>query len=499
MTHLTHSLPRDDVYSAFRAPFARASGFHGQVDVTGARPGAHLVTLHIAFHSGAIVMVSRTVVVQPSAVAYLEIERAEWRGDMLAVSGFALLPGKRLPWMVSAYADGQLLGAAGAQLPRPDLGQRFPAFPGAAQSGFEIICSAPARQGDHPPSTLSLNIQCADADEQVVRQDILVTHRPDELISIPAQTAELPLELSTRERPIQEMLDGFAKSDPLNWVQRDRWYSENEPEVSIIIINRNKAELTVRCVKELWKRTTGRPYEIIVVDNGSQPDDFIKLTRFQGSDRGGVRVIRLNRNRYLLEGNNIGAESATGRYLFFLKNDTFVTPNWLDSIMGVFKDRDQVGAVGPTFRYPDGSPQRADCYVNVDGTVNVLGRNGDWDKSTFNAPREVDYCSAAGLMVRKDLFDESLGFDLCWEPAYYEDVDLCMKLKRRGYRVFYCPSATIVHIERFTSLGASDNIEVGKAVEINRRKFVARWKDNLSAHGTVFQRMTVESLAQESR
>jgi GT2 family glycosyltransferase/glycosyltransferase involved in cell wall biosynthesis len=179
---LTHGITRDDVYTVYPTPFACMSGFRGQIEFPGARPGKHVLTLHISTHNGATAMVSRTFVVRPSTVAHLEVERAECRGDTLTISGFALMPGKRLPWMVSAYAGGELLGTCRAKLSRPDVRQRFPDVPGAGQSGFELRCSAPAPKVDHPPSTLSLNIQCTDADGQIAKQDVVVTHRPDELV-----------------------------------------------------------------------------------------------------------------------------------------------------------------------------------------------------------------------------------------------------------------------------------------------------------------------------
>lgn len=330
----------------------------------------------------------------------------------------------------------------------------------------------------------------------VMKQRRADAARQRQLIAVQAATSEaIAAELPTRENTVQQMLQAFAKADPPSWVERDRWYSAEDPEVSIIILNLNKADLTIRCMKELWKHTVGRRYEIIVVDNGSHADDFVKLTRFQGK----YRLIRLSRNRYFGEGNNIGAESGKGKYLLFLNNDAFVTHGWIQPFMRVFEEHRDAGAVGPMFLYPDGTLQEAGSLVNGDGTANMLGRNGEADDPKFNQLREVDYCSAAGLMVRKDLFDEVLGFDLCWEPAYYEDVDLCMKIKQLGYGVFYCPETKIVHIEHFTSLDSSHNIFFGNVVEINRHKFVARWREHLSEQGTVFADVAAPVLAAGNR
>lgn len=188
-TWLAHGIARDDVYQVYPTPFARMSGFRGHIEFPDARPGKHVLTLRFTTHNRATATVSRNFVFRPDSLPHLEIERAQWRGDTVTVDGCAFMPGKRLPWMVSAYtADGTLLGTTRVKRSRPDVRQRFPDAPGAGQSGFELVCPVPAPQaiqasqrGSATSATLALTIQCVDAEGQIIKDEVVVTHRPDEI------------------------------------------------------------------------------------------------------------------------------------------------------------------------------------------------------------------------------------------------------------------------------------------------------------------------------
>lgn len=258
------------------------------------------------------------------------------------------------------------------------------------------------------------------------------------------------------------------------------WCTDQNPKVSIVILNWNKADLTIRCLKEVWKYTRGHTYEVVVVDNGSTPADYAKLLHFKGN----FRLIRLSRNRFFGDGNNIGAEATKGDYLVFLNNDAFVTPGWLEPLIAEFSAHDRVGAVGPMFLYPDGVLQEAGIMVNPDGSVLMRGREQFPIPEEFRQTAEVDYCSAAALVMRRDVFFAIHGFDLLWEPAYYEDVDLCLRAKQLGWHVYYCPDAQVVHVEHATSTDTkSHGIDFSRVVGINKVKFLQRWGPFLSDAG----------------
>lgn len=252
---------------------------------------------------------------------------------------------------------------------------------------------------------------------------------------------------------------------------RDHLPTES-PDISIVILNLNKSILTIECVLELMNDGDVTPREIIVVDNGSRSSDFARLTDWLPSN---VHVIRLAMNRGFGEGNNIGADAARGRLLMFLNNDAFVGTGTIKTLADVLAYFPDAGAVGPKFLYPDGRIQEAGAFVSSCGTVTQRGKSLDDLPSRFAVTEIVDYVSAACVLMPRSLFEAIGGFDLAWDPAYYEDVDLCFKLQLLGKRTYYCADAVVTHIESATSTDPSHGLRLATVVQVNREKFISRW------------------------
>ncbi|MBB6252991.1 glycosyltransferase [Nitrospirillum iridis] len=266
---------------------------------------------------------------------------------------------------------------------------------------------------------------------------------------------------------------GAREIDPVaTLIKATRYCTDQKPDVSILIINWNAAELTLECLRQIWSQTDGHTYEIIIVDNGSALDDVAKLR-----DLGpGVRLLDLGMNRYFGEANNIAAEVATGRYLCLLNNDAFAQPDWLTALVAPLRTDPRVGATGPMFLYPDGVIQEAGGVIDPNGYPIRFGRGERQASDEVLKPKFVDYISAAALVIPRDVFMEVGGFDLAYEPAYYEDTDLCMKIQAMGRNVLYCPDARIIHIEGSSANGNAEAEARRKALgDLNRDKFTARW------------------------
>jgi GT2 family glycosyltransferase len=252
----------------------------------------------------------------------------------------------------------------------------------------------------------------------------------------------------------------------------DRWYDEATPEVSIIVPNYNKSELTVACLESIWQFTEGVRYEILVVDNGSTLEDHSRLKRAGGLSR----IIRLDVNRYFGEGNNIAVEQARGEFICLLNNDTIVSDGWLTRLVATLRADDQVGAAGPKFVYPDGRLQEAGALLMPDAHVRQIGKGGNPADPEYNVDKIVHYISAACLLMRRALFLEIGGFDLSYEPAYYEDVDLCSKIREQGKVIKYCHAATVVHHENSSQRHVHG---IHSHLEINRLTYLNRWRRRL--------------------
>jgi GT2 family glycosyltransferase/glycosyltransferase involved in cell wall biosynthesis len=253
------------------------------------------------------------------------------------------------------------------------------------------------------------------------------------------------------------------------------WYDAQTPRVSIIILNWNRSEMTAACVRYVLRHTQCHRYEVIIVDNGSSPTEIATL------HQSGVpaRIIELGSNRYFGEANNIAAEQARGEYLVFLNNDAFVHEGWLEPLVDTIERLPNVGAVGSRLIYPDGSLQEAGALVSWDGIANQLGKFSPIDEERYSSLRQVDYVSAAALLMRRQDFLDVLGFDLCWEPAYFEDVDLCLKLRASGKPIYYCPNSIVTHVENATSLDKGHSLKLENVIQVNRMTFVSRWGNYL--------------------
>jgi glycosyltransferase involved in cell wall biosynthesis len=198
-----------------------------------------------------------------------------------------------------------------------------------------------------------------------------------------------------------------------------------------------------------------------------------------------LRVIRNTENSGFLVSCNGGAAEASGDFLVFLNNDVEVQPGWLEALLDAAGTAD-VGAVGSKLIYPDGRLQEAGGIIWSDATGTNYGRNDDPSKPQYNFRRDTDYCSAASLLVRRDLFAALGGFDERFAPAYYEDADLCFAIRAAGYRVLYEPRSVVIHYE-----GASHGTDerpglpgaFGKSFQHrNRHNFRAKWANALMRH-----------------
>jgi len=249
-----------------------------------------------------------------------------------------------------------------------------------------------------------------------------------------------------------------------------------DPKVSIIIPIYGKIDYTLRCLASISENSPTATYEVIVVDDCSPDDSTENLATIRN-----IHLICNNHNQGFIQSCNNGASVAKGKYLYFLNNDTETTPGWLDELLLTFISFPETGLAGSKLIYPDGKLQEAGGIVWQDGSAWNFGRLQDPMHPVYCYAREVDYCSGASIMIPKTLFDELGGFDTHYKPAYYEDTDLCMKVRSKGYRVIYQPLSIICHHEGITS--GIDVTQGAKAHQVtNKDKFFKRWENKLKKH-----------------
>jgi GT2 family glycosyltransferase len=149
-------------------------------------------------------------------------------------------------------------------------------------------------------------------------------------------------------------------------------------------------------------------------------------------------------------------------------------------LVEVLEEDPKAGLVGAKLIYADDTLQDAGGIIWNDGSCWIYGRWDDPERPQYNRVREADYVSGACLLIRKALWDEIGGFDERYAPAYYEDTDLAMEVKKRGYTVVYQPKSVVVHFEG-ASCGKDERSGIKRYQTINKRKFFEKWKSVLEA------------------
>ncbi|MFA5871119.1 MAG: glycosyltransferase [Parcubacteria group bacterium] len=257
-------------------------------------------------------------------------------------------------------------------------------------------------------------------------------------------------------------------------IQEIKFEKQDAPEISIIIPAFNKWRFTYNCLSSIRKNARGAAYEIIIVDNAST-DETSDLFRDKIKN---VKYLRQEENLNFVGGNNEGLKQASGKYIAFLNNDTFVFPGWLENLKAVLDRDEKIGLVGSKLIYPDGALQEAGGIVWKNGNAWNYGHCEDPNDFEFNYVKDVDYCSAASIMVRAELLQQLGGFDALYQPAYFEDTDLAFRVRQSGFRTVYQPASEVIHFEGVT---AGKNAKEGfkKYQEKNKHKFFGRWKEVL--------------------
>jgi len=247
------------------------------------------------------------------------------------------------------------------------------------------------------------------------------------------------------------------------------------PTVSLIVPIYSGAELTRRCLESIRDNTERAGYEVILVDDTADEESKRLLELVEGA-----RIVRNERNLGYSASVGRGAQDARGEWLVLCNNDIEVHPGWLVGMLECATAYPDAAIVTPKYLDAEGKLSEAGGLIWSDGTGANYGRGGNPHDFHYNYTREVDYGSAAALLVRTDFWREIGGYDERFAPMYYEDVDLAFQARQHGYRVMYEPSAVVTHVEGGTA-GTDPNASHKRHQEANRSKFVDKWSEQLGA------------------
>ncbi len=263
-----------------------------------------------------------------------------------------------------------------------------------------------------------------------------------------------PGALEAGRRAIEEHLEHRCESSHVvvDWNTHAYWVKRElrtEERISIIIPVRDQIDLLACCVESLTRKINYPNYEIVIVNNDSQSEEaraYFATTKH--------RLLHFSGPFNFSALNNFAVEQTESPWLLFLNNDIeAIDGEWL-SLMAEHIQRPEVGAVGARLLYLDETVQHAGVVLGVAGPADHAFRGLPAEHLGVNRQLQVirNYSAVTGacLLTRREVFDEVGGFDQQRLPVSYNDVDLCLKMRRAGYLIVYTPFAKLYHHESAT-------------------------------------------------
>lgn len=321
---------------------------------------------------------------------------------------------------------------------------------------------------------------------RAVEQSRQVVHIPTVLYH---QTGERTVSFEDERRALENHLQRIgwpaqAASGPAPYTFHLRYHLREHPLVSIIIPNHEFAGELQRCVGSILEKSTYPNFEILILENNSHQAETFRLYEQLQSRDSRIRMLEYHHTPFnYSEINNFGARQAHGQMLLFLNNDAeVITPDWLERMLE-YAQRPDVGAVGAKLYYPQNLIQHVGVILGLLGAgahhfVNYPRAFTGYHYNTL-LPQNFSMVTAACLMTRREAFEQVGGFD----PAYrlaYNDFDLCLKVRERGYLITWTPYAELVHHEAL-SRGYDSSAVMLDRLEQEQLMFVDRWHTLLQA------------------
>jgi GT2 family glycosyltransferase/SAM-dependent methyltransferase len=308
--------------------------------------------------------------------------------------------------------------------------------------------------------------------------------------SLPASTAsassQKPYTVDAAQRAMQREMDRRSGSAAQvvpgsiagRW--RVRYPLNRDLQVSVIIAAGGNVEVLRNNLEALFAKTEYGHYEVVVIDNSRSPE-IQKLVRKWPDPRRPLRYLDWRNKPFnYSQINNEAVRHCQSPLLLFLNDDTTaIAPGWLEAMVELAA-RPEVGAVGAKLLYPDGRIQHAGVVMGLFDNCGHAFKGLPGDRQHyFDLPdviRNVSAVTGACLMVRATVFAEAGGFDEQTFAVAFNDIDLCLKIGQKGYRVLYTPHALLYHHEAFSKT-TKDLVPHPDEV----RAMQAKWKDVIAA------------------
>ena len=256
---------------------------------------------------------------------------------------------------------------------------------------------------------------------------------------------------------------------------------DDAPRVAIIIPTRDLVEQLRTCVESILNRTSYRNYELVVIDNDSREPEAIDFLNRLAADRR-IRVLHSPGEFNFARLNNFGVAAVDAEFVALLNNDlSVIKGNWLTEMVSQGL-RPGIGAVGARLLYPDDRIQHAGIILGAGGIAGEahkgLPRHNHGYFSRAILAQELSAVTGACLLVRRETYLEVGGFDEEHLKVAFNDIDFCLRLRQRGYRVLYTPDAELYHHES-ASRGLDDTVKKNRRFEAETKYMRETWGKEL--------------------
>lgn len=257
---------------------------------------------------------------------------------------------------------------------------------------------------------------------------------------------------------------------------------EPAPLVSLIVATRNRFDLLSQTVRGLLHETDYARVEIIIVDNQSNDPETLKYLReIQADER--VRVIAYDAPFNYSAMNNLAVRQARGEIIGLVNNDIkVISPGWLKEMVS-HACRPGIGAVGAKLLYPDDTVQHAGVIVGIYGVAahahRFIHRDSPGYTSRAMMIQNLTAVTAACMVLRREVFEEVGGLDEVNLAVAFNDVDFCIRIREKGYRIVWTPYAELYHLES-ASRGRDDTVENAPRFVKEVAYMMNVWKDALA-------------------
>ncbi|MCA0401786.1 MAG: glycosyltransferase family 2 protein [Proteobacteria bacterium] len=280
------------------------------------------------------------------------------------------------------------------------------------------------------------------------------------------------ISLPAGKREFGEIEKAIATSLPQPGLRADPCF------FSIIVPTKNKKELLKACVDSIYRRKKSK-YELIIVDNGS--DELDCLRYFDSLSKiDSIKIIKDCAKFNFSSLCNKGFLSSSGDVVVFLNNDTeILEPDWLEKLASLARNAN-VGAVGARLLYPSGRVQHGNMTLGLGGRADhfeigaLRSDAGVFGRASI--PHLVSAVTGACLALERAKFEAVGGFDALNLPVDLSDVDLCLRLREKGWHSALAGNVEIIHKESATRGRRSDTSTLHLE---ERRYFLNRWGDQL--------------------